>query len=91
MDILDRRYIRRENTTKSGNPGEITAPLNGRIVQVNVKEGDVVAEGDSLLLIESMKMENKILADFKAKVKHLDVSVGQQVHSNQVLLTLTSI
>jgi len=91
MDILDRRYIRLDDRKLKENPGEISAPLNGRIVQVNVKEGDRVAKGDPLLVIESMKMENKILSDFPAVVKQIGVSVGQQVKTNQILLTLASI
>lgn len=90
MDILDRRYIRLDEKQKSEEPGEIYAPLNGRIVQINIKEGDQVKEGESLLVIESMKMENKILSDHRAIVKQIEVSVGQQVNTNQILLTLAS-
>jgi acetyl/propionyl-CoA carboxylase alpha subunit len=91
MDILDRRYIRRDENKKTKNKGEVLAPLNGRIVQINVKEGDSVEEGDPLLVIESMKMENKILSDFEATVRQIEVSVGQQVQTNQILLTLAAI
>jgi acetyl/propionyl-CoA carboxylase alpha subunit len=91
MDILDRRYIRLDERKLKEIPGEISAPLNGRVVQVNVKAGDQVSKGDPLLVIESMKMENKILSDFPAVVKQIGVSVGQQVHTNQILLTLASI
>lgn len=88
MDILDRRYIRQEKKQKSKEPGNIHAPLNGRVVQVNVKVGDHVEEGEALLVIESMKMENKIMSDHRAIVNQIEVSVGQQVQTNQILLTL---
>jgi len=91
MDILDARYIHQEKKRKTKKKGEVTAPLNGRIVQINVKEGDRVTEGDPLLVIESMKMENKILCDFEATVRQIEVSAGQQVQTNQILLTLASI
>jgi acetyl/propionyl-CoA carboxylase alpha subunit len=91
MDILDRRYIRQEKKEKSKEPGKITAPLNGRVVQVNVKVGDPVKEGETLLVIESMKMENKIMSDHRALVEQIEVSVGQQVQTNQILLTLASL
>jgi len=91
MDILDRRYIRVDEKKKTKTPGTIYAPLNGRIVQVTVREGDQVEEGQALLVIESMKMENKILADHHATVEQIEVSVGQQVQSNQILLTLASL
>ena len=44
-----------------------------------------------MLVIESMKMENKILSDHEAIVEQLVVSVGQQVHTHQILLTLASL
>ncbi len=91
MDILDRRYIRLDEKQKSKEPGDITAPLNGRVVQINVKVGDNVKEGEPLLVIESMKMENKIMSDHRAVVEQIEVSIGQQVETNQILLTLASL
>jgi len=91
LDIPDRRYIPRDEKQKQHATGEISAPLNGRVVQVHVKEGDHVTEGEPLLVIESMKMENKMLSDHEAIVRQIEVSVGQQVRTNQLLLTLGSI
>jgi acetyl/propionyl-CoA carboxylase alpha subunit len=91
LDILDRRYINQDEKKKSYTPGEISAPLNGKVVKINVKEGDRVTEGIPLIVIESMKMENKMLSDQEAIVKQIEVSVGQQVRTNQLLLTLASI
>jgi len=90
LDILDRRYIGGgESKIKTG-PGEIIAPLSGRTVQINVKEGDQIDQGDPLLVIESMKMENKILAPHAATVERIKVSVGDQVHTNQLIITLAT-
>jgi acetyl/propionyl-CoA carboxylase alpha subunit len=90
-DIPDRRYIRPERKKKRHTNGEISAPLNGRVVRIHVKEGDRVAEGEALVVIESMKMENKILSAHEAVVQQVSVSAGQQVQTNQILLTLASI
>lgn len=90
-DIPDRRYIRQDKQQKSRTNGEISAPLSGKVVQINVMEGDRVTEGEPMLVIESMKMENKILSDHEAIVEQLVVSVGQQVHTHQILLTLASL
>ncbi len=90
-DILDRRFIRSARKNEKENNGNITAPLNGRIVQINVKEGDRVSEGDLLMVVESMKMENKILAANQATVESIQVSIGDQVQTNQLLLTLAKI
>jgi biotin carboxyl carrier protein len=88
QDILDRRYIRSDDLQKNSGNGEISAPLNGRIVEIPVKEGDRVAEGAPLVVIESMKMENKMLSENEAIVKEIKVASGQQVQKNQILLTL---
>ena len=89
-DISDTRYIRQDKQQNSRTNGEISAPLSGKVVQINVMEGDRVTEGEPMLVIESMKMENKILSDHEAIVEQLVVSVGQQVHTHQILLTLAS-
>jgi acetyl/propionyl-CoA carboxylase alpha subunit len=91
MDILDRRYIRSSGKTTGKSKGAISAPLNGRIVQINVQEGEQVNEGDPLLVIESMKMENKILASQTARVKKIGVIVGEQVQANQLIITLDNL
>jgi 3-methylcrotonyl-CoA carboxylase alpha subunit len=90
-DIPDRRYISPEKKKNSRTNGEISAPLNGKVVRIHVKEGDRVAEGEAMIVIESMKMENKILSDHEAVVQRITVSAGQQVQTNQILLTLASI
>jgi acetyl/propionyl-CoA carboxylase alpha subunit len=88
LDILDRRYIRSSGKANGGESKEIIAPLNGRIVQINVKEGESVEEGDPLMVIESMKMENKILASRSAVIRKIEVNVGDQVQANQLMITL---
>ena len=91
LDILDTRYINSGEKEKKEGPGEVTAPLTGRIVQINVKEEDEVREGEPLMVIESMKMENKILASHDATVRKICVSPGDRVESNQLLITLATI
>jgi 3-methylcrotonyl-CoA carboxylase alpha subunit len=91
LDVPDRRYIPRNEKQKGPGQGEISAPLNGRVLEIPVKEGDRVTAGKALVVIESMKMENKMLADHEAQVKQIKVEVGQQVRTNQILLTLASI
>ena len=59
--------------------------------KIHVKEGDRVSAGEALLVIESMKMENSLLSDHEAIVEQIEVSVGQQVQTNQILLMLASV
>jgi len=90
-DMPDRRFIQRgENTSGQGN-GKISAPLNGKISRIHVKIGDRVSVGEALVVIESMKMENALLSDQEAIVEQIEVSEGQQVQTNQILLMLASL
>lgn len=58
---------------------QVEFPITGKITSVNVKQGDVVNEGDILCLLESMKMENPILAPVGGTVTKIDLSPGQVV------------
>jgi len=66
----------------------VTAPLPGTITKVTVKVGDTVNAGDTVLLMEAMKMENNITAEFGGTVKAILVETGNQVQSGQVLVEL---
>jgi biotin carboxyl carrier protein len=57
----------------------VEIPITGKITSVNVKPGDAVKEGDVLCLLESMKMENPIIAPVDGTVTKIDLSVGQVV------------
>lgn len=58
----------------------IEVPLTGKITTVNVKVGDDVEEGDIICLLESMKMENPIVAPVAGKIIQLDVTAEQVVN-----------
>ena len=66
----------------------VTAPLPGTITKITVKVGDAVNAGDTVLLMEAMKMENNITAEFAGKVKAILVDQGAQVQSGQALVEL---
>lgn len=65
--------------------GSCLAPMPGRVVQVLAKNGSLVTEGETLLILEAMKMEHRIQADRSGTVEGLDVQVGDQVAGDQVL------
>ena len=67
---------------------EILAPMPGTIFQVHVKPGDDVVEGQELLVLEAMKMENPIVSTVDGKVKEVNVNVDDKVSTKQVLLIL---
>ncbi|MBC8151516.1 MAG: biotin/lipoyl-binding protein [Bacteroidetes bacterium] len=64
----------------------IKAPMPGLIVSLNVRPGDVVQKGDSVLVLEAMKMENLIKAPGDATVKGIKVVPGDRVEKGQVLV-----
>ena len=66
----------------------IEVPLTGRIISVNVKPGDAVKEGDVLCLLESMKMENPILAPVNGTVAKIDIEVEQVVKPGEVIAVI---
>ena len=63
----------------------IEVPLTGKITSVNVKPGDEVKEGDILCLLESMKMENPILAPVTGKITQIGVTVEQLVNPGETI------
>ena len=67
---------------------QVKSPLPGSVIKVLVSEGQAVKKGDTLLTLESMKMENPILAEADCTVKQIVVSVGQNVMQDDLLIVL---
>ena len=68
--------------------GTITAPMQGTVIKVLVTEGQTVAQGDAVLVLEAMKMENQIQADKAGKVSKINCKAGDTVGSGDVLLVI---
>ncbi len=73
-------------STGSGGDGTINAPMQGTIVKVLVNVGDEVAEGQALLVLEAMKMENHIATERAGTVTEIRVNVGETVGTGAVLV-----
>ena len=71
--------------TTSG-ASKVTSPMPGSILKVNVAKGDTVKKGQSLLILEAMKMENDIKAPADGKVVDVKVSKGDCVTLGQILV-----
>jgi pyruvate carboxylase len=65
------------------------SPMPGKVIKVNVKEGDDVKEGDVLCVVEAMKMENNIKAMASAKVAKVCVAEGDKVDVKNILIELS--
>jgi biotin carboxyl carrier protein len=64
---------------------DVKAPMPGRIINVEAKTGDTVNQGDKLLILEAMKMENIIKSSRSGIIKSIEVTAGQTVEKNQVM------
>jgi biotin carboxyl carrier protein len=67
---------------------EIKAPMPGLVLKTYVSEGQAAKQGDPILVLEAMKMENSIALNTDAKIKRLLVKDGQIVEKGQVLVEL---
>jgi biotin carboxyl carrier protein len=68
--------------------GAIRAPLPGKVVSIKCSVGDSVKVGDTVLVLESMKMENAIMAPKSGRVKEIPVAEGANVALDDVLLII---
>lgn len=71
----------------SGGSGDVIAPMPGTVLKVNVNNGDTVASGDVILILEAMKMENEIVAPCAGKVT-LNVKAGETVDTDALLASV---
>ena len=67
---------------------QITSPMPGTILKLNIAEGQAVKAGDVVLILEAMKMENEIVAPCDGTIKQLLVSKGSAVDTDQILAVL---
>ncbi|MDK2951319.1 MAG: glutaconyl-CoA/methylmalonyl-CoA decarboxylase subunit gamma [Kosmotogales bacterium] len=74
--------------SKSSGRKEIISPMAGTILEVFVSEGDKIAKGQKVLILEAMKMEHSILSDFDGTVSVLKAKTGQNVDAGEVLAIL---
>ena len=72
----------------AGSGNVVKAPLPGTITSINVKVGDTVAIGDTLVVLEAMKMQNNIEAEYAGTVTAINVNVSDVVMEGSALLTI---
>lgn len=67
---------------------KVEAPMPGTVLRINVKVGDTVSDGQALVVLEAMKMENDIVASQAGTVASINVNAGDSVNTGDVLVTL---
>jgi len=94
VHVEDEREKRLSTVIKGGVSSEgefvLKAPMPGLIVSVPVAEGQVVEIGQTLVILESMKMQNELKAPYAGKVRRLRIKAGESVEQKQILLNLTA-
>jgi biotin carboxyl carrier protein len=83
-DLLEKLGM---NATVSGKLSELKSPMPGMVLKILVKEGDEVRKGDSLIVLEAMKMENMLKAQGNGLVKSIKVQTGIAVDKGALLIT----
>jgi pyruvate carboxylase len=84
-----KKYMNRKKWTEP-NPNHINSFIPGTVVEVLVHEGQQVKAGDSLLVLEAMKMHNDVRMPFDGKVLKVNVTAGQKVPKNFLMLELAA-
>jgi biotin carboxyl carrier protein len=82
-EVLEKLGISESSVSKIN---ELKAPMPGLILEIKVKEGDIVKAGDTLLILEAMKMENILKSPGEATVKSIKIKKGDSVEKNQILI-----
>jgi len=77
-------------TDRRGGDGTVRAPMPGLVVRIEVAEGQQVAAGTGLVVVEAMKMENELRAPRSGTVRTVHVAVGEAVEKGASLVTLAS-
>ena len=83
----DRTYMPPASAA-AGSDGKLRAPMDGRIVAIKVAAGDKVVRGQTLVVLEAMKIQHQLKAVLDAEVESIAVQEGQQVANRTVLVTM---
>ena len=87
---LERRRRERGGAVASGGSGAVLSPMQGTVLKVDVNDGDAVAAGQVLCVVEAMKMENEIAAPRAGVVRQLGVAAGEQVADGQLICVVAA-
>ena len=73
---------------KAGGPANVTSPLPGTVLRLVKHAGDTVAAGEVVMIVESMKMENEVVAPEAGRIASIAVAAGSAINTGDLLFTL---
>jgi len=90
FQLKDEKTIRREEFggALAEGSGQIICPMPGKVISVNVSEGQEVNKGDGVVVVEAMKMQNEFKSEIDGVVKEVCVSAGDSVEGGAVLVVI---
>ena len=94
--VIPHHYLPKNNGAKlihtsNQNGSDVSAPIPGKIIEINIKEGELIKAGDTLMVLEAMKMENSIQMPQDGIVKKILIEQGKQVKANELLIEIERI
>ena len=87
-DVLFKILPKFETVKKASIEGGLNAPMPGKVVEIKIKKGAKIKKGDTLIILEAMKMEHKVLAPSDGKVKEILINKDEQVENGATLVVL---
>lgn len=84
---LTQKWINRRKWEEP-NPYLLYSHIPGTIMEIQVKEGQTVEEGEELLTLEAMKMNNKLTAPFSGKIKKIEVTPGDKIPKGTLMIEM---
>lgn len=90
VKIIDEKakYLRMRKDGDDRQDNKIITPMPGKVVSIPVKAGDVLTKGDTVIVIEAMKMQNSIKVASDCTIKEILVNEGDAINANQLLIHL---
>ncbi len=87
-DLMAEGQFSSTGSESDASDDRVSSPMPGKVIQLNVAVGDEVKRGDTLLIVEAMKMENQIIAPRDAQVKEVRVEINSRVNKDEILIEL---
>tara|TARA_A100001037_G_scaffold232365_1_gene210773 strand:- start:1030 stop:1437 length:408 start_codon:yes stop_codon:yes gene_type:complete len=86
--IEDTSVSKRKKATRGKKSGTISSTIPGKVVSISAKEGQMVSEGDVVMILEAMKMQNEIQAPLSGTVTAINCKPGDSVEANSPLIII---